>query len=276
MPEQCVPLWRYLPSGNARLWRIMFFEPDLLVCENRLQETGRTCFTSLSLRSGKEILKDFSLDDHAHGIVGESGMTGLETARGNLFYIHGYQDHSPEHRGIWAVDPHKAEVVWARPEAAFVANLKEGMLVYTAGSFAGFPERSYFLLDVKSGEVLDTIGDDAAKVNDLRLGALRDEKLQKVELPAVQNSGSMGAGSPVEGFRESIEQGSLLVTVTHSAAKDGKTFNATIEAYRDNRKVYEDTLASGTRVPSVNYFLLRGVILYYIRGMNELISVRLQ
>ncbi|UZJ37066.1 DUF4905 domain-containing protein [Prosthecochloris sp. SCSIO W1103] len=276
MPEQSVPLWRYLPSGNARLWRIMFLEPDLLVCENRLQEVGKTSFTCLSLASGKEILKDFSLSDHVQGMIGESCMTGLETARGNLFYIHGYQDNSPEHKGIWAVDPRKADVVWARPEAAFVANLEDGMLVYAAGSFAGFPERSYFLLDFKSGEVLETIGDDAAKANKMRMGALSDEALQKVELPVMQNPGGTGAGSLVEGFYESIEHDRLLVTVTHSPAEDGKTFDATIEAFRDSIKVYEDTLASRTTVPSVNYFLLRGVILYYIRGMNELISVRLQ
>lgn len=275
MSEKPARLWRYCPRNGALLWKIMFLEPDLIVCENRLKETNKTFFTCLLLQSGKEVLKDFTLEER----VGESGpeycMTGLETTRGNLFYVHGYQDNSPEHAGIWAVDPIKASVVWARPGAAFVANLEAGMLVYSAGSFAGFPERSYMLLDCMTGEVIDTIGEDTQRANALRRESLSDEEIQKVLLPGVPEPGCSIPGLSGDGFGEYIEHDGGLVTVIHTPGKGGEGFDATIRGYCKGSMVYEDILAAGTAVPCVNYFLLRGVTLYYIRNMNELISVRL-
>ena len=275
IPDKYALQWRYVSPHNAQPWKIMFLESGLLVCENRLRETGKTFFTCLELGAGKEILKDFSLDDRIRGMMGGNSMTGLETTRGTLFYIHGYQGNSPEHSGLWAVDPLEAEVIWARPEAVFVANLRGGMLVYAAGSFAGFPERSYFLLDTESGEVLDTIGEDAARANSLRRESLSDEELQQVVLPEIMSPDRLAPGLSGEGFSEYIEQQGLLITVIHMPTKDSKGFDATIRVYHNDTKVYEDVLARGTAVPCVNYFLLRDVTLYYIRNMNELIAVHL-
>ncbi len=275
MSENNLPLWRYFPSEGALLWKIMFLEPDLVVCENRLLKINKTLFTCLSLGSGKKILTDFFLDEQFGEMTDSDSMTGLETTRGNLFYIHGYQDNSPEHRGIWAIDPVKADVIWSRPEAAFVANLEEAMLVYASGSFAGFPERNYFLLDARSGEVLETIGGDAEKANRFRRESLRDEEMQKVLLPRVQEPGRSIPELSGEGLGEYIEHDGLLVTAIHMPGRGGGRFDAIIRGYRKGSMVYEDTLVAGASVPCMNYFLLRGVTLYYIKNMNELISVRL-
>ena len=275
MPELYVPQWRYIPPGNALPWKIMFLEPDILVCENRFRETGRTFFSALSLQSGKEILSDFSLEDHFQAITGTGNMAGLETARGNLFYIHGYQDNSPEHRGIWAVDPLKGVIAWARPEAVFVANHPDGMLVYASGAFAGFPERSYYLLDTERGEVLDTIGSNVERANRFRRESLSDEELQKVQLPRKLESGCSFSGLSEEEFSEYIERDELFITAIHTSGKSGKGFDAVIRAHRNGKRVYDDVLGTSTAVPSVNYFLLRRVTLYYIRNTNELVSVRL-
>ena len=274
MPYNYVSQWRYCPSGSALPWKIMFIEPDLLVCENRHRNSGKTFFACLLRGSGKEILRDFSLGRHVQNVAGKDWMTGLETVRGDLFYVHGYEDNSPEHRGIWAVDPLKGEIIWARPEAAFVANLQGGMLVYAAGSFAGFPERNYYLLDAQSGEVLETIGEDALKANSMRRESLSDEELQKVILPEVADHGRLVTGLSDEDFAEYIEHDGLLITVIHSSGKSGEGFDATISAYRNGTKIYQDSLARSAAVPCVNYFLLHNVTLYYIKDMYELISVR--
>lgn len=283
MPEKSPRLWCYSPSGGALIWKIMFLEPDLVVCENRLPEVNKTFFSCLSLPSGSEILKSFSLNDGGHEMAGEGWMTGLETTRNNLFYIHGYQAGSPEHAGIWAIDPVKAAAVWTRPDAAFVANLEEGMLVYAAGSFAGLPERNYMLLACMTGKVLEVIGENTQRVNALRSRSLSDEKLQKVVLPLlsgthmpdVKNRDTATPERSGAGFYEYIAHAGLIVTVTHKAGEGGKGFDAVIRVLRNGVTVYEDMLARSTGVPCMNYFLLRGVTLYYIRNMNELISVSL-
>ncbi len=275
MSHNYVPQWRYCPPRNALPWKIMFLEPDLLVSENREQETGRTFFSCLSLESGREVQKEFDLGASLEGFTGQEGfMAGLETARGGLFYVHGYEQNSPEHRGIWAVNPLRNVIAWARPEASFVAHLQDGMLVYASGSFAGFPERSYYILDAERGEVLDAIGRDSRISNSMRRESLSDEDLQQVILPDVTAHDPMLPVVPGESFSESIEHDGLHITVVHTAGKNGEGFDATITVFRGGIKIYQDSLAKNTTVPCVNYFLLRNVTLYYIRDMNELISVR--
>lgn len=274
MPYNYVPQWRYCPPRNALPWKIMFLEPDLLVSENRQRETGRTFFSCLSLGSGREVQREFDLDISVQGVTGQGSMAGLETTRGNLFYVHGYEDNSPEHRGIWAVDPLRNVIVWARPEAAFVANLQEGMLVYASGSFAGFPERSYYLLDAQNGEVLESIGQNALKANSMRRESLSDEDMQQVILPELAGHDRMLPGLSGEDFSEYIEHEGLRITVIHSAGENGEGFDSAITAFRDGVTIYRDNLARSAALPCVNYFLFRNVTLYYIKNMNELISVR--
>ncbi len=263
--------WAYSSGSDVVLWKMMFLEPGLIVCENRLRESSRTFFACLSERSGQEILTDFSLDEDGDG----SRMTGLETTQDNLFYLHGYYDNSPEHLGLWAVDPCKAEVLWARRRVTCVGNLASSMLAYTLDSFAGFPKRNFMLLDYRSGEVLDELQDDAQKINTLRQQVLSDETLQHVFLPRMAESPVSLPGETGEGPREYIEHGDVTIIVRHEQAKKGKGWNAVLSVWNQGSKWYEDELAAGTAFPCVNYFLLRGVTLYYVKNMNQLISLRL-
>ncbi len=270
MAEKLSRLWRYAPGDGMYVWRIMFLEPDLLVCEKRQPNGNATFFSCLSLPTGNEVLKDFSLDTCLPLDEERKWLSGLETTRGTLFYIHSYRSNSPEHMGIWAVDPYKGKIAWARPEAAFVANLSEGMLAYEAGSFAGFPERHYRLFDCRNGEVLDDIGEDSKKANMLRRRSLSDEKLQNVLLPVLADPDISGSG-----VIEYIEHGSVRIVVEHVPGTGGKGYDAYLTIARDGAPVYSDMLVQGSGTPYVNYFILRNVTLYYIRNLNELISVRL-
>lgn len=275
MQYDYVPQWRYCPPQNALPWKIMFLEPDLLVSENRQRKTGRTFFSCLSLGSGREVQKEFDLGASLEGFTEQEGsMAGLETTRGSLFYVHGYEQNSPEHRGIWAVNPLRNMIAWARPEASFVAHLQDGMLVYASRSFAGFPERSYYLLDAQNGEVLEAIGADALKANSMRRESLSDEDIQQVILPESAGHDLMLPGLSGKEFSEYIEHEGLRITVIHSAGKSGGGFDSTITVFRDGATIYRDSLAKNAALPCVNYFLLRNVTLYYIKDMNELISVR--
>ncbi len=274
-PDIYQPAWRYTPANDGLVWRIMFAEPDIVVCENRVRDTGRSFYSCLSGVNGKEVLCSYVPGEHEDGLAGLWYMTGLETTRDKLFYVHGYEKGSPEHKGVLAVDPLRAAKAWIRPEASFVANLPDGMLVYASGSFAGFPEKSYYLLDGTCGEVIDVVGRDPQKVNRLRSQVLSDETLQGVVLPSSAEPGKMMQGQRPEELAEYIEHDGRLAVVTHGAAKKGKGYDAVFRLYRNGRKIYQDIMALGTTVPCMNYFLLQGVTLYYIRNMTELVALRL-
>lgn len=273
-PDTYRPAWCYTPANDGVVWRIMFAEPDMVVCENRVRDSGRPFYSCLLRSSGKEVLSNYVPGEREDDMSGLWHMTGLETTRETLFYIHGYEEGSPEHKGILAVDPMKAAAAWIRPEASFVANLPDGMLVYASGSFAGFPEKSYYLLDRTSGEVIDAVGQDPQKVNLLRARALSDEALQGVVLPSLTGSGNMMLQEQPEELAEYIEYDGWYATVKHASAGEGKGYDATFRLYRNGLEVYTDIMAMGTSVPCMNYFLLQGVTLYYIRNRTELVALR--
>ncbi|ASQ91052.1 hypothetical protein CHL67_09080 [Prosthecochloris sp. GSB1] len=250
----------------------MFTGSGLVVCEKRIPGTADTAYACYREEDGGTVLDHFTLETFAPGKAEGFGMTGLETVDGKLFYIHAFQPDSPEHLGLWAIDPLREALAWARPDCAFVAHVEEGMLVYRAGSFAGFPERYYLLLDPSCGGVVSEPGQDTSRVARLRAGAFCEEARQGVLLPSPDGGGASRPGE----MREHIRRGELLVTVDHVPVRREKGFEARIRVRRNGVAVYEDVLSRNTPVPCVNYFLLHGVRLYYIRNMTELVSVGVQ
>lgn len=269
MSKRSQDVWTRPAGGDALIWKIMFTGSGLVVCENRIPGARDTSYTCCREEDGATVLDRFSPRTVVEGEAPTPGMTGLETVGEKLFYIHAYQPDSPEHRGLWAIDPLRGGLAWARADCAFTAHVAEGMLVYRAGSFAGFPERHYLLLDPSSGGIQDEPGRDTNRVAQLRSKALCEETRQDVLLPRAD-----GGSAPRPGeLREYIRKGELLLTVDHASAGPETGFDARIRVRRRGVTVYEDTLACNTPAPCVNYFLLRGVRLYYIRNMNELVSV---
>ncbi len=266
MSRRAPDIWFRSAPGGAVVWKIMFTGSGLVVTENRRQGERLATFSCFDGGTGEEVLGDFLPGEATPG--DDFGMTGLETVGETLFYVHAYRPDSPEHIGLWALDPSSAAVVWARADTAFVAHVPGGMLVYRPRSFAGFPERYYMILDELTGEVIDEPGSDVRRVEALRARTVAEEERQNVILPETVRDEAAPSGN----LRESIRKGELLVTVEHRPASGGNGFDAVLEARRGGALFHSDRLASGSDFPCMNYFLLHGVRVYYIRNMTELVS----
>ena len=277
----------YSAPDDSVIWKIMFLDSGCLVGELHRPAEGRTSYFALDTRNGSLVMNDFAPEP---AIVAEESAsllrTGLFTTAKSLFYLHSYVDEGPEHMGIWAVDPLKGSVVWQRQDLSLVCNLGHALLAYRAGSFAGFPERCYFLLDPMSGRVIQTPGEDASLVNALRAEAPIEEDRQGIRLPLFYHQ-SDECNMSVEGLAvlrriagrglcEYIFRDNVLAAAVHrpDSATGSPAFTTDLELWCSGQQLYSDRVCEANPAPCMNYFLLKDVSLYYIKKRTELAGVR--
>jgi hypothetical protein len=147
----------YRFDNKRQIWRIIPTNERKLIIEERELENKQTYFHCLSLDSGKKILSDFQLEDKF--------WVGIEAVQDDIIFFHKFaKPDMPKHRGIFAYDLSKKEIVWQNPELIFLFVLDHKIFAYKEK----FEGRNYYSISSVSGEILEDIGEDYEKVNNLR------------------------------------------------------------------------------------------------------------
>ncbi len=273
--------WRYHAGHGALVWQLMFTKNGSLVGQKRFAGSRRALFFCIDTVTGKVFCDDYFFEDHPLSLA-EGWFSVLETTLGDLVYCSVCQPDSPEHQGIWAVDFRGAGVVWSRPDLVFIANLEEELLACRQSSFAGFPERHFFLIDPVTGLDTRRLGLDTLEVNALRAEVVQEELRQQVTLPEFVTEGMarermalqrVGIGSATR--CECIVEGVLTVAVLHEQNRLTGLWDSSLKVWRNNSLVYAESLEEGAEKPALNNFLLRSDALYFLKGREELVSVAL-
>ncbi len=280
MKPECRIRWRYLAGDDAMIWRLMFTRSGALVGQKRCLNQRRSLFFSIDDRSGQILVDDYLLLISEGGaLAGEGWFTGIETVSENLVYLHSYQENSPEHRGLWAVDAATGRVVWFRGDIVYCITIEEGFLVYIPSVFAGFPERNYLIVDPLTGREMRRPGNDSGAVNALRLEGLSEEERQEVTLPEFAVEGSFQCRMPRDAcaaateLTECLTVDNVTVVADHERHQFSGAWQSTLRIVYEGELLYEDIMAENRDVPAVNSFLLRNRGLYYIKEASELIVV---
>jgi hypothetical protein len=281
--KQLAVRWRYSGGRGALIWQLMFTGSGDLIGLKRFTASRSALLFSIDPETGKVYCDDCKLVDSLNPVTeGESWFTGLETTTRDLVYCHLYQPDSPEHQGIWALDPKSGLVVWSRRDIIYAGNLDHEFLVYRLSVFAGFPERHFILIDPLSGKDIRQLGVDSLSINAYRTQFVAEEKRQQVILPefvtegmAVELLALQRAGVSDIIRIECIVQGQLTFTAMHEPAAAPGLWNSALKVWRDDRLVYCDLMEEGLDRPRFNNFLIRGAHLYYIKNKEELVCVAL-
>lgn len=281
--EQLSVCWHFHAGEGALVWHLMFTKTGMLIGQKRFLTGRKALFFSLDILTGEVLSDNYLLMDHRNDIaVGEGWFVGLETTLEDLVYCYSYQQQSPEHIGIWAVDLRAGKVVWSRPDIVFVANLDHQFLVYRPSVFAGFPERHYFLIDPCSGVEISSLGHDGAEVNVLRGKAISEEERQGVLLSgflteemAPERLALERAGIAEPTRCESIVHGSFTVAAFHEPAQPLEGWDSFLRVWYLDRLVYTASMEEGSERPCLNNFMIHGDNLYYLKDKEELICVAL-
>ncbi|NTU68019.1 MAG: hypothetical protein HGB02_03970 [Chlorobiaceae bacterium] len=261
--------WSWHAGKGAVIWQLMFPERGVVAGLKRSPATRTASLFCLEAPSGCAVCDDFTLmlAEGSELPVGEGWMIGLETTHGGLLFCHSFQPGSPEHQGLWAVDLAARRVVWGRPEAVFAANLGDALLVYRTRMFAGFPEREYWLIDPRNGDVVESLGTGHERPNFLRMSAESEESRQGIALPEAR----MSSDGPVE----VVEVGVATVEGRHMPSLLPGAWRSTVRAGVGGVTVHEGIMAAAAPAPLFNNFLVRDSVLYYIRENEELVGVML-
>lgn len=272
--------WMYSAGENSAVWQLMFTGNGRITGQKRNRKERRSLFFSIDELSGQVLFDDYLLLDQAtQQAIGESWFTGMETVSEQFVFLHAWQQNSPEHIGLWAIDPNTGSVEWARRDVVFCGMLDEGLLVYIPSVFAGFPERSYLIIDPLTGIELRRPDNDTGAINALR-SAMRPETFrQNIILPDTVVEGSAEYGlirerEPyVSAHCECIVSGPLVAAAFHEFDERSGLWRSLLRIWWDMDICYEDILAERSERPAVSSFLLRTGVLYYIRNETELIAL---
>lgn len=277
-----VSLWRYVAEEGALIWQLMFTESGVVVAQKRFPEERRSLFFALEAVSGEVLFDDYRLPDgDGNAESGEEWLTGIETVAGELVFFHAYRQGGPEHLGLWAVDAGSGRVVWSRRDIVFTGVIDEGFLVYRPSSFAGFPERTYLVIDHRSGADLRFLGADHPEIVRLRCDLISEERRQGVLLPELLEGGDprfagMSGSDRVSPHRcEGLAAGPVAIVATHHCDTASGLWQSGLRVWRNGLLLHEDCLAESSRFPMLNSFLLRAGRLYYLKRQSELLSLEL-
>jgi hypothetical protein len=261
--------WSWHAGKGSVIWQLMFPAGDIVAGLKRSPALRTASLFCLDAGTGREICDAFvpMVGAGSDSPVGEGWMIGLETTHDGLLFCHSFQPGSPEHQGLWAVDLRERRVVWSRPEAVFAANLGTSFLVYRTRLFAGFPEREYWLVDPRSGEVIEALGTGHERPNLLRMTAEGEETRQGIMLPETR----MSDDGPIE----LVEAGAAMAEARHLPSLQPGAWSSTIRAMVGGLTVHEGIMASASPGPLFNNFLVRGSKLFYIKENEALVGVAL-
>ncbi|MEI6847422.1 MAG: DUF4905 domain-containing protein [Chlorobiaceae bacterium] len=273
--------WRYDAGESALIWQLMFTGTGDLIGQKRYVANRQALLFSIDSLTGQVLNDGYQVMSSVNPVsTGEDWFTGLETTSWDLVYCYAYQQHSPEHQGIWAVDLRNGREVWARRDIIFAANFDHEFLVYQLSVFAGLPERHFMFIDPATGETIRQLGSDSFSINAVRAQFVVEEERQQVILPefvvdgmAVERLALQKAGVSDKARCECIVQGSLTFAALHEPNASSGLWCSSIKVWLDDHLVYTDSMEEHVDKPCLNNFLIRGSHFYYIKKKQELVCV---
>ncbi len=300
LSRQAKPKWQFQKPGN--LWRMLFLNHQRVIVEHRSNQEKLTSYVLLDQNSGQPLWDNFTLKyskgEKSGQPVGDGWWVGLEYVRNNTVYFHSYSDpNNPEHLGIWAMDTSTQNIIWERPELSFIcAKNQDEFLCYLETNSGGFAERSFFIIDAKTGADIENLGFDVEKANAVRHSSQTLEEMQRVQLPYAftpesqqfrellsKNTLNVKSERLISGVDVIInnayeiigyhEQTDLMVNT--AAGLPIQALNYVITITKSNKTVYNDFLGKAMSGMIMDGFFLRENNLFYVRERDTLICLDL-
>jgi len=262
----------YRFDNKRQIWRIIPTKEGKLIIEEREPEKKQAYFHCLILDSGKNILNNFQLDDKF--------WVGIEAVQDEIIFFHKFaKPDMPKHRGIFAFNLVKKEFIWQNPELIFLFLLKERLYAYKEK----FEGRNYYSINPINGEVIEEIGEDYKKINQLRNESTFEEKNGGYLFPEAfeTDSGtdnrayefikSLRSKFVVSGKVEYILKNHLLLLSFHEVNKRG-TFNNLFKAVdlSTGKYILEEVINKETGLFLTDSFFVKNDLLFLLFGKTRL------
>jgi len=144
-------------SDGNQVWRIKITASDKLLVETRDTEKMKAYFHSYGLIDGKKFFSDY--------LMPEPFWLGIEAIEDDIIFFHRYaKPDMPGHRGIFAFDINTQEILWENDLYSYLF-IKNNSLYVFQERFEG---RVFSILDLRTGKVIEELGNNFDKINELR------------------------------------------------------------------------------------------------------------
>jgi hypothetical protein len=263
---------KYHLDNKLQIWRIIPTKAGKLIIEEREHEKKQAYFHCLALDSGKKILSDFQFDDKF--------WVGIEAVQDDTIFFHKFaKPDMPKHRGIFAFDLAKKEFIWQNPDLIFLFLLKEKLYAYKEK----FEGRNYYSINTTSGEIIEEIGEDYKKINQLRSESTLENGNGSYLFPEAfeADSGtdnslnkfirSLRSKFVISGNIEYILKNSLLLLSFHEVNKSG-TLNNLFKAVdlSTGKHILEEVINKETGLFLTDSFFVNDDLLFLLFGKTRL------
>ncbi len=143
-------------TDKNQIWRLLISSSAKLIIETRDTVKKEVFFHIIDLLGGKKILTGYQLE--------EKFWVGIEAVHNDILYFHMFaRPNMPEHKKIFAFDIDQSKILWINEELTFLALLNDRLFA----SRKIFDGQDIFVLDYKSGEIIEELGNDPAKLNSI-------------------------------------------------------------------------------------------------------------
>ncbi len=264
-------------DNKRQIWRIIPTEEGKLIIEERELENKQTYFHCLSLDSGKKLLNSFQLDDKF--------WVGIEAVQDDIIFFHKFaKPDMPKHRGIFAYDVLKKELVWQNPELIFLFIFDYKLYAYKEK----FEGRNYYCLNSINGEILEDIGENYEQVNNLRSESMVNESNNSYLFPETFESDSSDQNPASEfiktlrndfvisGKVEFIIKNHLLMMSFHEANSRGSLTNLFKAVDLSTGKyILEEVINKETSLFLTDSFFVKDELLFLLFGKTRLVVYKI-
>jgi hypothetical protein len=220
-------IWRIIPAGNN------------LVIEERQANTKEVFFSCIDIETGHIIFRDYQTE--------EKFWIGVEVVHNDVIYFHKFsKPDMPGHKEIIAVDLYTLETLWSTSEYSFLLAYENKIYSYI-NLFEG---RKYFILDYRSGQVLEAISDREIDVNELRYKSFDNDFFQDSLFPELCRADDELTGiiadhnkKPLAGRIECIKKDNYVFNSYHIEEDKGVLRNLfSIVEINSKKVIFEEIL----------------------------------
>ncbi|MBI3194607.1 MAG: DUF4905 domain-containing protein [Ignavibacteriae bacterium] len=265
--------WNY--ETNGVLWRLLPTTNHVFVGEDRNLETKKVTFFCLDAVSGKILWNNLSFT--------EPWWISIEGVYENTVFLHEFATPDmPDHKKIYAVNVHTAQILWVNEELQFHFAYRE----FVYGSKIGFERRHYFRLDSTNGNIVGEI--NAVEFQQLQSEAFDSTSNNLVFAKEVGDVAELKESYKnivlrvlnVQQPIECISQNGNLILSLYTVVTEKMNSNTQLEqqviiADREGRLLYRDTVNERMKIPHPDSVMMMNGIVYYIKNKKSLIAVKL-
>lgn len=257
-------------SDKNQIWRILISETDKLVIETRDTSAKEVFFNVLNVDSGKNIISNLQL--------AEKFWVGIEKVYNDVIIFHKFaKPDMPGHRGLLVYDIDTKSILWESDNYAFYTIYEDRIYVFEQR----FEGRLFYALDYLTGELMEEIGGDFNKINEIRDKADEAFPGHKYIFPIILfdlNSSKHSAeinkiisGVEIVGNVEYNLHGSILLMTYHTQTTKGLlNNNFVVYDLKNDKEIFREIVnkESSTLIPDA--FFIYESKLFLLSGKEKL------